>query len=445
MNNKASQPSKKSIAFHTFGCKLNFSETSLLKNELPDEKYEIRSFKAKSDIYVLHTCSVTQDVSRDCRKAIRSAHRRNPDARIVVIGCYAQLEPEEITNIEGVDLVLGNDEKYDLLKYLDFSDGQKAPAIKQKSSKELNSFHHAFSANDRTRAFLKIQDGCDYTCSFCTVPMARGKSRSGTIEQLLDNARSIIENGYKEIVLTGVNIADFGKNNNESFLDLLIAFDSLSGLERLRISSMEPNLITEPLIAFLAQSRTVQPHFHIPLQSGSEALLRYMKRRYTPALYREKTDQILSKIPDAAIGVDVITGHPGEDDTLFQETLSFLQSLPVAYLHVFTYSERPDTAAGTMPASVPLRIRKERTRLLRELSEKKRYLFSFRFIGHQKPVLFEKTEKGDKIFGWTDNYIRVMASGLSGFDNSIVNCKLGPYLSDKSVLLAQPLLTEAKP
>ncbi len=414
----------RSVAFHTLGCKLNFAETSTLKRHFSGQDFEILPFGEKADVYVINTCSVTQDANRDCRKVVRRAQRKNPRAFIVVTGCYAQLEPDEIAAIDGVDLVVGARDKFDILALAGNFEKPDQTIIHRTDVNEAVDFHHAFSANDRTRAFLKVQDGCDYKCSFCTIPLARGKNRSPSVRDVMENARSVIANGYREIVLTGVNVGDFGRQSGETFLDLIRQLDRLPGLDRIRISSIEPNLLSDEIIAFVARSNTIQPHFHIPLQSGSDEVLQLMKRRYRTELYRRRVHSILDLMPDACIGVDVITGHPGETDAHFQTTMDFLQSLPVGYLHVFTYSERPNTTALEMDGNVPKKVRKERTHKLRRISEQKRFDFDSRFLGSVRPVLIEQEVKDGKIFGWTDNYIRVSLPFDPSLVNEVVQCRL---------------------
>ncbi len=420
----SSKTPPKRVAFYTLGCKLNFAETSTLKRHFMGEQFEIRPFQSTADVYVINTCSVTRDANRDCRKVVRRARRRNPQAFIVVTGCYAQLEPEQIAAIDGVDLVVGARDKFDILDLAGSFEKPDETIVHRTDVNEAVDFHHAFSSNDRTRAFLKVQDGCDYKCSFCTIPLARGKSRSPSVDQVVEKARKVIDQGYREIVLTGVNVGDFGKQTGESFLNLLRSLDRLSGLQRIRISSIEPNLLTEEIIAFVAGSRCIQPHFHIPLQSGSDEMLQLMKRRYRTDLYRSRVDSIRALMPDACIGVDVITGHPGETDVHFLETLKFIQDLDVSYLHVFTYSERPNTAAPDIADTIPKEERKVRTHKLRRLSDMKRYDYDTRFIGSERPVLFEKDMQNQQMAGWTDNYIRVTVPYDARLTNQIANCRL---------------------
>lgn len=430
---KKSKPSR-SVAFCTLGCKLNFAETSTLKRHFSGMDFEILPFEETADVYVINTCSVTQDANRDCRKAVRRAQRRNPGAFIVVTGCYAQLEPDEIAAIDGVDLVVGARDKFDILSLAGNFEKTDQTIIHRTDVNEAVDFHHAFSSNDRTRAFLKVQDGCDYKCSFCTIPLARGKSRSPSISEVVDNARSVIADGYREIVLTGVNVGDFGRQHDETFLGLLRQLDRLPGMDRIRISSIEPNLLTDEIIAFVAGSKTVQPHFHIPLQSGSDEILQLMKRRYRTDLYRSRVETILDLMPHACIGVDVITGHPGETDGHFQTTMAFLQSLPVGYLHVFTYSERPNTTALELAGGVSKKVRKERTHKLRRISEQKRFEFDNKYLGTVRPVLVEQEVQDGRIFGWTDNYIRISIPHDPSLVNKIVECRLDTLEPSHAVL-----------
>ena len=421
-----------SVAFETLGCKLNFSETSSIRRTFDDQGYRLQEFDQKADIYVINTCSVTLDANRQCRKTVRRALRRNPDAFVAVIGCYAQLEPEEIAEIDGVDIVLGAKNKFGLLNYLQ-EHGHKKQSETIVHTSDVNEavdFHNAFSSDDRTRAFLKIQDGCNYKCSFCTIPLARGKSRSPKIASILRNAAFLVEDGYREIVITGVNAGDFGYGTDENFLQLLQALDQVDGLERIRISSIEPNLLHSDVIDFVAESDRVQPHFHIPLQSGSDEMLRLMRRRYKSELYRQRVEQIKRLMPDACIGVDVITGHPGETEELFQETFNFLDGLDISYLHVFTYSERPNTHALTIEPRIPKPERKKRTHKLRRLSAKKRFAFDSQFTGTIRPALFEGDNQDGQIFGWTDNYIRVALPYSPAHVNQILPVRLDNRTSE---------------
>ena len=425
---------KKKVAFDTLGCKLNFSETSTIKRDFKEHDYEVIDFDEKADIYVINTCSVTNDANSACRKTVRRALRRNPNAFVAVVGCYAQLEPEEIAGINGVDVVLGARDKFKLLDLFDHFDKRKETLIYNTDVNEAADFHHAFSSDDRTRAFLKVQDGCSYKCSFCTIPLARGESRSPEIAQVVHNAEHLVEERYKEIVITGVNAGDFGRGTDKDFLMLLQALDQVHGLERIRISSIEPNLLNENIIRLAAASDKIQPHFHMPLQSGSDRMLRLMRRRYTSDLYAGRVELIRELMPDACIGVDVITGHPGETDELFGESFRFIDGLDISYLHVFTYSERPDTYALTIEPVIPKPVRKKRTHKLRRLSAKKRFAFDTRFVGQTRPVLFESVIKDGLIQGWTDNYVRVAVPHEERYLNKILPIRIGKRTKDGVML-----------
>lgn len=408
----------KTVAFHTLGCKLNFSETSAIRRSFENKGYGTVDFEDGADIYVINTCSVTEFADKKCRYEVRRALRKNEHAKIVVVGCYAQLKPKEISEIEGVDLVLGAAEKFNILKYIDeISATTHKGMVKAGEVSEANTFVDAFSFGDRTRSFLKVQDGCNYSCSFCTIPQARGKSRSDTVENVLSNARRIAEKGQKEIVLTGVNLGDFGNGTeviegirpkkNELFIDLIKELDQVEGIERYRISSIEPNLLTNEIIEFVAQSQRFVPHFHIPLQSGSDRILAKMRRRYKSDLYASRVRYIKEIMPHCCIGVDVIVGFPGETEEEFLETYHFLKDLPISYLHVFTYSERANTPAAKMDHTIPVAIRKERNTMLRNLSHKKYIAFQSENIGTTRPVLFENSKVAGEMSGYTDNYIKV--------------------------------------
>ncbi|MDZ7773321.1 MAG: tRNA (N(6)-L-threonylcarbamoyladenosine(37)-C(2))-methylthiotransferase MtaB [Balneolaceae bacterium] len=415
----------KRAAFQTLGCKLNYSETLTIQRDFEEAGYEIADFDGQADIYVINTCSVTQSANATCRKTVRRALRRNPEAFVAVVGCYAQLKPEEIAGIEGVDVVLGAKHKFDLLDLFDDFSKRQETVIHHSDVNEAVDFHNAFSADDRTRAFLKVQDGCSYSCSFCTIPMARGESRSPTIATVCNNARKLVGEGFKEIVITGVNAGDFGRGTDEDFFMLVQALDEVEGLERIRFSSVEPNLMHEEIIRFVAQSDKLQPHFHMPLQSGSDEMLGLMRRRYQSDLYRRRVELIRELMPDAAIGVDVITGHPGETEELFLESYDFIDDLPVSYLHVFTYSERPGTRALKIEPSVQDSVRKARTHKLRRLSRKKRYAFDTSFQRQVRPVLIEGADKDGMMQGWTDNYVRVGIPHEERYENRILPVELG--------------------
>lgn len=394
-------------AFHTLGCKLNFSETSTLARQLASAGYARVPIDDAPDVVVINTCSVTDHADAKCRNAVRRAMQSNPDAFVVVVGCYAQLKPAEIATIEGVDLVLGAGEKFNLADHLvSASKGDEAKAIAGEI-KEVRDFIPGFSSGDRTRTFLKVQDGCNYFCAFCTIPLARGRSRSANVADTVAQARRAVEAGAKEIVLTGVNIGDFGTAHGETLLDLARALDELDGVERFRISSIEPNLLEDKLIDFVASSRKFQPHFHIPLQSGSDEVLAAMRRRYRTELYANRIQRIRDKMPSASIGVDVIVGFPGESDALFMDTVNFIKSLDISYLHVFTYSERPNTTALRIDNVVPIPDRKDRNKTLRNLSLKSQRAHYEAHIHDVLPVLFEEAEEDGLRMGYTPNYIRV--------------------------------------
>ena len=395
----------KKIAFHTMGCKLNFSETSMISKDFTKRGFKKVKYKEFADIYVLNTCSVTDNADKEARKLIRQAKRKNPNAQIAVIGCYAQLMPDQIAKIDGVNLVIGTENKFNVLTELDLLNLNSETKIIRNKIEDVNAFTPSYSSNDRTRTYLKVQDGCDYTCSFCTIPLARGRSRSDTISNTIKIANQAIQSGAREIVLTGVNIGDYGKNNNESFIELIKRLDTLA-VERIRISSIEPNLLTKEIIDFCAESKKFMPHFHIPLQSGSNKILKLMRRRYTSSQYAESISLIRQLIPDASIGVDVIVGFPDESNEDFMETFNFIESLDISYLHVFTYSERKNTDAANFKKSVDKKTRAHRSLILRRLSEKKLSDFYDQFIGTQRVVLFDN-KKNNQILGYTDNYIKV--------------------------------------
>lgn len=416
----------RTVAFHTLGCKLNFSETSTIARQLIAAEYERVDFKSSADVYVINTCSVTDHADASCRNVVRQALKTNPDAFIAVIGCYAQLKPQEIASIEGVDIVLGANEKFNIVGYLETLEKAPTAGIHSCEIKDVKEFVPGFSSNDRTRTFLKIQDGCDYFCSFCTIPLARGKSRSENIEKTLLSAREAIDTGVKEIVLTGVNIGDFGAGTDEDLLQLIQQLDTMPGdLERFRISSIEPNLLTDDIIRFCANSERFVPHFHIPLQSGSDLMLKKMRRRYDTDLYRNRIETIKEVMPHACIGVDVIVGHPGETEDEFLKTYQFLNELPISYLHVFTYSERPNTTAVRVQDEVvPIPERKKRNRMLTILSEKKKRTFYEQFSGTERAVLFEHENKDGWMLGYTDNYLRVRTSFDTSLSGELIETEL---------------------
>jgi len=424
-------------AFHTLGCKLNFSETSSIARDLADAGYARVGIDDSPDVVVINTCSVTEHADAKCRNAVRRALNSNPNAYVAVIGCYAQLKPEEIRDIEGVDVVLGANEKFNLLAHISETK-KEVGEIAVGPIKEVRAFVPGFSSQDRTRTFLKVQDGCDYFCSFCTIPLARGRSRNASIEETLQSAREAADLGAREIVLTGVNIGDFGKSTGESFYDLIHRLDAEIHVDRFRISSIEPNLLTPEIIRFVADSEKFQPHFHIPLQSGSDRVLKSMRRRYRTALYRERVEAIRDCLPNASIGVDVITGFPNEDEGAFSETQAFLLDLPISYLHVFTYSERARTTAPRMEESVPVELRKERTKILRTLSLKKQRLHYEQFRGQVRPVLFESATEDGLRFGYTPEYVRVGIPEAFAEANQLLNVEIqhihaAGYASAKAV------------
>jgi len=419
----------RTVALHTLGCKLNYSETSAVERLLEDDGFETKDFTDKADVYVINTCSVTENADKECRQLVRRVQRKAPEALVVIMGCYAQLKPKEIAEIPGVDLVLGASEKFNITSHLkELTHGDSAK-ICSCEIEDIEGFHSSFSLNNRTRTFLKVQDGCDYNCSFCTIPMARGKSRSNSIENILSEIEKIKNAGVKEIVFTGINLGDFGKDGSgektsENFYSLIKKIEEFDGVNRYRISSIEPNLLTEEIINFVAESKKIMPHFHIPLQSGSNKILGLMRRRYKRELYAEKVELIKKLIPDCCIGVDVITGFPGETEDDFKETIDFLASIDVSYLHVFTYSERDNTHALTIEPVVPIHVRHERTKILRSLSYKKMQQFSASHSGEIRKVLFEGKNKNGMMEGFTDNYIKIAVPYKEEWTNEIIDWKL---------------------
>ena len=411
----------KTVALHTLGCKLNFSETSSMGRLLEDEGFEKKRFEEVADIYVINTCSVTDNADKECRMLVRRIQRKAPEAVVVITGCYAQLKPKEIAEIPGVDLVLGAAEKFNIADHLkEISKGDSA-RICSCDIEDVNIFTSSHSVHERTRVFLKVQDGCDYNCSFCTIPMARGKSRSNNIENVLENVRAIALQSVKEIVLTGINLGDFKDPETEGdFYSLIQELDKIEGIARYRISSIEPNLLSQEIIDFVARSRSFMPHFHIPMQSGSNKILGLMRRRYKKELYAEKIRSIKSVMPHCCIGVDVIVGFPGETEEDFKETVHFLQELDISYLHVFTYSERANTFAEEMTAVVPITVRNERNKILRNLSYRKMLAFSNQYIGKTRTVLFESANRSGMLEGYTDNYIKITAPANPEWENNIV-------------------------
>ena len=405
--------SRKKVAFYTLGCKLNYSETSTIARDFMDEGFDRVDFSEQADIYIINTCSVTENADKRFKTIVRQALKSNPEAFLVAIGCYAQLKPDELVDVNGVDLVLGATEKFKIADYISDLSKKSFGEVHACEIEEADFYIGSYSLGDRTRAFLKVQDGCDYKCSFCTIPMARGISRSDKLENVLKNAKEISSNGVKEIVLTGVNIGDYGKGefgnkkHEHTFFELIQALDQVDGIERLRISSIEPNLLKNETIDFIAQSKLFVPHFHIPLQSGSNEILKLMQRRYLKELYQERVEHIKNIMPHACIGVDVIVGFPGETDAHFLETYNFLNALDVSYLHVFTYSERDNTLAASMTDVIPKHVRNKRSKMLRGLSAKKRRAFYESQIGEKRTVLFEGENKNGYIHGFTENYVKV--------------------------------------
>jgi threonylcarbamoyladenosine tRNA methylthiotransferase MtaB len=426
----------KKIAFHTLGCKLNFSETSAIARQMQERGFTTVDFEEASDVYVINTCSVTDQADTKCRNIVRKAMKQNPNAYVVVVGCYAQLKPKEIASIKGVDLVLGAAEKFKLPEII--TDLTKNPCGQVLASEisNANFFVDAYSVGDRTRSFLKIQDGCDYKCSFCTIPLARGKSRSDTPENVLKNANDLAAKGVKEIVLTGVNTGDYGKgiDGNYTFFDIVKRLDEVEGIERFRISSIEPNLLTDEIIEFVAQSKRFMPHFHIPLQSGSDKMLKLMQRRYKSDLYKSRVEKIKNVMPHACIGVDVIVGFPQETDDDFLDTYNFVNELDISYLHVFTYSERANTKAIEMEGVIPVPVRNQRNAMLRTLSEKKKRYFYQQFLGTTRLALMEQEQHGNVMHGFTDNYIKVSMPFDALHVNQLVNVHLQDFDDAGNVL-----------
>ena len=421
------------VAFKTLGCKLNYSETSSISRDFENKGYNKVSFKENADVYVINTCSVTQNADKEFKYLVNRAKKSNPKSKIIAIGCYAQLKPREIGQIDGVDLVLGADKKFDVLNYIENNESHSCEI------NNVKSFQTSFSLGDRTRSFLKVQDGCDYKCTYCTIPLARGKSRSGKINEIIDNVKTLVGKGIKEIVLTGVNIGDYGIMHGDlkkesTFLDLIKNIDKVSGLERVRISSIEPNLLSDEIIHFVSHSKKFMPHFHIPLQSGSDKILKLMKRRYLKDLYENRVEKIKNLIPDCSIGVDVIVGFPEEDENDFMETYKFLEKLDVSYLHVFSYSERDNTEAIKLKNKNSSNIKGSRSKILRDLSEIKKNNFYKNNIGDKRKVLFESENKNGFIHGYSDNYIRVKTLWASNLVDNINNVILDKIDSDNLVI-----------
>ncbi len=419
----------KTVSFYTLGCKLNFSETSTISRDLEEEGYAKIDFELGADIYVINTCSVTDQADKKCRNIVRKALKYNPNAFIVVIGCYAQLKPEEISRIEGVDLVLGAQEKFNIGNYLKDTKKKKNTIFLNQPIKNVKTFYPGYSVGDRTRSFFKVQDGCNYFCSFCTIPLARGKSRSGTISQTIEKAKEIEKSEVKEVVLTGINLGDFGYKTKENFYQLINKLEELDGISRFRISSIEPDLLSEEIIEFVNSSNKFVPHFHIPLQSGSNLLLKKMRRRYDTDLYSSRIKLIKELMPHACIGVDVIVGFPGETEEEFNKTIDYIKSLPVSYLHVFTYSERANTNAPKLNEIVSMEVRRKRSKQLRILSLKLKLKFYNENIGYKGKVLFESKED-NFLVGFTENYIKVKVPFKPNMINTIQEVKLEKISSD---------------
>ena len=432
---------KKKVAFYTLGCKLNFSETSTIARDFQNEGFERVDFEEIADIYVINTCSVTDNADKQFKQIVRKAMKLNENAFVAAVGCYAQLKPEELAAVDGVDLVLGATEKFKITDYINDLSKNDRGEVHSCEIEEADFYVGSYSIGDRTRAFLKVQDGCDYKCTYCTIPLARGISRSDDLENVLKNASEISQQGIKEIVLTGVNIGDYGKGefgnkkHEHTFLDLVKALDEVEGIERLRISSIEPNLLKNETIDFVSKSRTFVPHFHIPLQSGSDAILKKMKRRYLREVYTDRVTRIREVMPHACIGVDVIVGFPGETDEHFLETYHFLNDLDISYLHVFTYSERDNTEAAVMDGVVPSNVRSKRSKMLRGLSVKKRRAFYEGQIGTNRTVLFESENKEGYIHGFTENYVKVKTPWNPELVNTLHDIKLTKIDEDGSVRL----------
>jgi len=423
----------KKAAFYTLGCKLNFSETSTIAGSFKEVGFERVDFDEKADVYVINTCSVTNQGDKASRNIIRKAAKQNPEAMVIVVGCYSQLKPEEVGHIEGVDLVLGTQEKFHIPHYLGDLHKRETTEIKTTRLADIKSYHKAFSWGDRTRSFLKVQDGCDYYCSFCTIPYARGRSRNDSIPNTVAEARKAILKGYNEIILTGVNIGDFGKSTGENFRDLLKALEQVEGLKRLRLGSIEPNLLKDEIIELVAQSKVLMPHFHIPLQSGSDEILSLMKRKYSTDLFAKRVHKIRETVPHAFIGVDIIAGTNGETEKYFQESYDFINSLEISQLHAFTYSERSGTQALKIPWKVDVEERKDRTQKYINLSEKKLRAFYEKHLGTTQTVLFEAQRNHDNMAGFTENYIKVETPYLDELVNQLKDVELQSILPNGNV------------
>ena len=425
---------QRKVAVYTLGCKLNFSESSTLARSFEEAGYARVDFEDAPDVVVINTCTVTENADKKCKQLVRKAKEINPSAYVAIVGCYAQLKPEEIAKIPGVNMVLGANEKFRLLEEVEANFGREVQVVKNESIKHVLSFNPSFSAGDRTRSFLKIQDGCDYFCTFCTIPLARGKSRNASIADTLAEAKKLADSPVREVVLTGVNIGDFGQGGEENFFQLIQALDALEGIDRFRISSIEPNLLSNEIIAFcLTESQRFMPHFHIPLQSGSDRILKLMRRKYDRALFQNRVEQIKSLNPNCCIGVDVIVGFPGESDEDFQETVDFLQALDISYLHVFTYSERANTTAVKLGSPVPMAVRKARSKQLHALSDRKKQQFYHAQLGKLYTVLFEQEEDEGKMYGFTENYLKVESAFHPALVNHLVPVRIDRLTLDQTV------------
>ena len=425
---------QRKVSFYTLGCKLNFSESSTLARSFEEAGYARVDFDAEPDVFVINTCSVTENADKKCKQLVRKAKEINPNGYVAIVGCYAQLKPEEIAKIPGVNMVLGANEKFKLLEEVEANLEKETQVVKHESIKHALTFNPSFSAGDRTRSFLKIQDGCDYFCTFCTIPLARGKSRNASIESTIKEAKKLVDTPVREVVLTGVNIGDFGQGGDENFFQLIQELDTLEGIDRFRISSIEPNLLSNEIIDFcLSKSKRFMPHFHIPLQSGSDRILKLMRRKYERSVFQDRVAQIKRLNPTCCIGVDVIVGFPGETEEDFQETVDFLQTLDISYLHVFTYSERANTTAVKLGDAVPMHIRKERSKQLHLLSDRKKKQFYHSQLGLQKTVLFEHEEDEGKMYGFTENYIKVEAPFNANLVNQLVAVQIEQLTLDETV------------
>ena len=436
---------QRKVSFYTLGCKLNFSESSTLARSFEEAGYARVDFDAEPDVFVINTCSVTENADKKCKQLVRKAKEINPNGYVAIVGCYAQLKPEEIAKIPGVNMVLGANEKFKLLEEVEANLEKETQVVKHESIKHALTFNPSFSAGDRTRSFLKIQDGCDYFCTFCTIPLARGKSRNASIESTIKEAKKLVDTPVREVVLTGVNIGDFGQGGDENFFQLIQELDTLEGIDRFRISSIEPNLLSNEIIDFcLSKSKRFMPHFHIPLQSGSDRILKLMRRKYERSVFQDRVAQIKRLNPTCCIGVDVIVGFPGETDEDFQETVDFLQALDISYLHVFTYSERANTTAVKLGDAVPMHIRKERSKQLHLLSDRKKKQFYHSQLGLQKTVLFEHEEDEGKMYGFTENYIKVEAPFNANLVNQLVAVQIEQLTLYETVkvTIEKPLVNE---